>query len=76
MSPKEAALVVERFLTNSEAYQQEWNDFAETPQRNPVVERFRKRCDNLQASLNGPGNLDNATVEELKTIIRELRSLE
>jgi hypothetical protein len=73
MTPEEAAAVIERFLREAPD-SVEWCDFAETPQRDPTVERYRKRCDKLSPLVNRPGELDEAAVAELKAIIEELRS--
>lgn len=75
MSPEEAANVIERFLKETELYPFEWTDFAETRQQDVRVERYRKRCDKLTPLVNRPGEMDEAAVAELRTIIRELRSL-
>jgi hypothetical protein len=53
----------------------EWCDFAETPQRDPAVERYRKRCDKLSPLVNRPGEMDEAAVAELRSIIEVLRSM-
>ena len=75
MSPEEAAQVIERFLAETELYPFEWTDFAETRQQDPRVERYRKRCDRLSPLVNRPGEMDKAAVAELRSIIRELRSM-
>jgi hypothetical protein len=74
MTPAEAAQVIQRFLAEKSSYPQEWNDFAETPQDDPRVEQHRKRCDKLSPVVNRPGEMDQAAVAELKSIIKELRS--
>ena len=76
MSPEEAAQVIERFLAGTSLYLQEWNDFAETGQKNARVERHRERCDDLSPLVNRPGEMDQAAVSELRSIIEELRSAE
>jgi hypothetical protein len=73
MTPEEAAAVIERFLGET-ADSIEWCDFAETRQRNPRVELYRKRCDALSPLVNRPGEMDEAAVAELRSIIEELRS--
>lgn len=75
MSPKEAAQVIERFLAETELYPFEWTDFAETKQQDPRVERYRKRCDKLSPLVNRPGEMDKVAVEELRSIVEELRAL-
>ncbi len=74
MTPEEAAQVIERFLAGV-SNSIEWCDFAETPQDDPRVERYRKRCDTLSPLVNRPGEMDRAAVEELRTIVEELRAL-
>jgi len=75
MSPEEAAQVIERFLAETQSYPQEWVDFAEAGQQDPRVERYRKRCDELEPLVNRPGEMDEAAVGELRSMIQELRSL-
>ena len=74
MTTEEAAAVIERFLGETPD-SVEWCDFAETPQRDRTVERYRRRCDQLSPLVNRPGQMDEAAVVELKSIIRELRSM-
>jgi hypothetical protein len=74
MAPEEAAAVIERFLGEMPD-SVEWCDFAETPQRDPAVERYRKRCDKLSPLVNRPGEMDEAAVAELRSIIEVLRSM-
>jgi len=73
MTAEEAAQVIERFL-DGPSDSIEWCDFAETSQQDPMVERYRKRCDNLSPRVNRPGGMDEAAVVELRSIIAELRS--
>jgi hypothetical protein len=74
MTPQEAAHVIERFLDGT-SDSIEWCDFAETRQEDPRVERYRKRCDKLSPLVNRPGEMDQAAVAELRSIVEELRSL-
>jgi hypothetical protein len=74
MTPEEAAAVIERFLGEMPD-SVEWCDFAETPQRDPTVERFRRRCDKLSPLVNRPGEMDKAAVAELRSMIEEMLSL-
>jgi hypothetical protein len=53
----------------------EWTDFAETKQQDPRVELYRKRCDKLSPLVNRPGEMDEAAVAELRSIIEKLRSI-
>ena len=73
MTPEEAAAVLDRFLGEMPD-SVEWCDFAETPQRDPTVERYRRRCDKLSPLVNRPGEMDKAAVAELRSMIEELRS--
>jgi len=75
MTPEEATRAIERFLAEKSSYPQEWNDFAETPQADPRVEQYRKRCDKLSPLVNRPGEMDEAAVTELKSITEQLRSM-
>ena len=75
MTPEEAAQVIDRFLSESESYPFEWTDFAETPQKNPTIEQYRKRCDKLSPLVNRPGEMDAAGVAELMSIIQQLRAM-
>jgi hypothetical protein len=74
MNPEEAAAVIERFLGEAPDSIQ-WCDFAETRQKDPRVERHRKRCDKLTPLVNRPGEMDTKAVAELRSIIQELRSM-
>ena len=75
MSPEEAAQVIERFLAETEQYPFEWTDFAETKQQDPRVETYGKRCDKLSPLVNRPGQMDEAAVVELRSIVEKLRSM-
>lgn len=74
MSPEEAAGVIERFI-DGPGDSIEWCDFAETRQRDPRIELYRKRCDKLSPLVNRPGEMDGTAVAELRSIARELRSM-
>jgi hypothetical protein len=74
MTPAEAAAVIDRFLGET-SDSIEWCDFAETRQQDPRVEKYRKRCDKLSPLVNRPGEIDEAAVTELRSIIQELRSI-
>jgi hypothetical protein len=74
MTPEEAALVIERFI-DGPGDSIEWCDFAETRQQNPRVELYRKRCDRLGPLVNRPGDMDKNAVAELRSIIKQLRSI-
>jgi hypothetical protein len=74
MSVDDAAGIIERFLTDSSLYPQEWNDFVDTPQQNGVVEGYRKRCYQLDPLVNRPGGQDPGALAELRRIVNELQS--
>jgi len=74
MTTEEAAAVIERFLGETPD-SVEWCDFAETPQRDRTVERYRRRCDQLSPVVNRPGEMDEAAVAELRSMTEELRSM-
>jgi hypothetical protein len=52
---------------------QEWNDFVDTKQRKPESERYRRRCFELDPSVNRPGKVDEAALTELRTLIASTR---
>jgi hypothetical protein len=52
--------LIQRFLSDSLRYPQEWNDFVDTIQRKPESERYRQRCYELDPSVNRPGKVDEA----------------
>ena len=64
--------IIERFLSNSSHYPQEWNDFVESKQRGES-ERFRRRCYNLDPLVNCPGNRDEAALAELRALATSAR---
>jgi hypothetical protein len=75
LKPFEAADLIERFLNGKELYPQEWNDFVDGVRVEQSVESYRKRCDALDPLVNRPGTADSTAVEELRTIVSELRKL-
>jgi len=70
-----AADLIERFLGGRELYPQEWNDFVEAVKMEPSVERYRKRCYDLDPLVNRPGAPDLEALEELKEIASALRKM-
>jgi hypothetical protein len=75
LSAEEAAQIIARFLNDTYShYPGEWSDFVESKQRDPLVERYRKRCDELDPLVNRPGEMDAAAVAELRSIMAELRT--
>jgi hypothetical protein len=75
MNSLEVARLIERFLGKQSSYEQEWNDFVDTPQENKDVEAYRKRCYQLDPLVNRPEAADLTAVEELRSMIEKLRSV-
>ena len=75
LAASEAADVIERFLHRRELYPQEWNDFIEGTRVERPVERYRRRCYELDPMVNRPGQPDPDALEELRKIASELRQL-
>lgn len=73
---REIADLIERFLTGTSLYPQEWNDFVECSERDRKLDAYRKRCYDLDPLVNIPGPPDAAAIAELKSIVAELRRLE
>ncbi len=75
LSPDEAAGIIERFLKNEfDGYPGEWGDFVEAPQQDEYVERYRRRALELSPLVNERGPQDPAAIEELKSMVKALRS--
>jgi hypothetical protein len=74
MNSLEAAGVVERFLQGKSSYQQEWNDFVDTPQKRTEVESIRRRCYQLDPMVNLPSGSDPVAITELESIVLALRT--
>jgi hypothetical protein len=74
MTLPEVAQLIERFLDGKSLYPQEWNDFVDTPQKNKEVDKFRRRCYELDPLVNRPGDMDSAAVAELRGMVKRLRS--
>lgn len=70
----EVADLIERFMDNRLTYPQEWNDFVEHREPDPVVEAYRKRCYDLDPLVNRPDPVDQDAVAQLRGILEELRS--
>jgi len=71
---EEVADLIERFLDNRLAYPQEWNDFVDCGERDPDVELYRKRCNQLDPLVNCPDPVDQEAVTELRLMVEELRT--
>ncbi len=69
----DVADIIERFLNGKSCYPQEWNDFVEGGHPDPELEKYRKRCDQLDPLINIPGPRDPVAVAELRAIVTELR---
>lgn len=65
--------LIERFLENQSLYPQEWNDFIEGSKKDASVERFRKRCCELDPLVNSPDPPDEDAIRELRGMVQELR---
>lgn len=74
-SAAEIADIIDRFLTRSSLYPQEWNDFVECRESDATLEHFRKRCDELDPPVNSPGEQDAAAIAELHNIVQQLREI-
>jgi hypothetical protein len=49
------------------------NDFVDTKQRKPESERYRRRCYELDPSVNRPGKVDETALTELRTLAASTR---
>jgi hypothetical protein len=74
MNAEDVAQLIERFLANQSLYPQEWNDFVDTPQKDPAIESYRKECDELAPRVNRQGELERNAIARLRKIIEQLRS--
>ena len=72
MNRLEVAELIGRFLEKKPLYPQEWTDFVDTPQSDPVVNTYRKRCYELDPLVNRPGRPDAEAVSDLQTMQKEL----
>ncbi len=72
---EEIAGIIERFLMGNNRYPQEWNDFVECRQSDEGLEKYRKRCDELDPLVNRPEPIDSDAIAELRSIVDELRTL-
>jgi len=70
----EVAELIERFLENRLTYPQEWNDFVECREPDPIVDSYRRRCYDLDPLVNLPDPADEDAVAQLRAILLELRS--
>jgi hypothetical protein len=74
MNAEEVAGLIERFLDRQSLYPQEWNDFVDTSQQDPLIDAYRKQCDELDPLVNCPGEEDPDAVARLRKMIQHLRS--
>jgi hypothetical protein len=65
--------LIERFLEGEELYQQEWNDFVDTPQKDWQMDVYRRCCYELDPLVNSPSPPDPIALSVLRSIIRSLR---
>ena len=70
----EIAELIERFLEGRLTYPQEWNDFVERRELDPIIEAYRQRCYDLDPLVNRPEPVDEDAVGKLRRILQELRS--
>ena len=75
-TPGQIADIVERFLNGSSCYPQEWNDLVDCGLSDPILEAFRRRCEQLDPLVNSPAPQDFDAIAELRAIIKELRQIE
>jgi hypothetical protein len=69
----EVADLIERFLDNRECYPQEWNDFVESSDPDPMIDAYRKKCYDLDPLVNTHEPADEDAVLELRRVIEGLR---
>jgi hypothetical protein len=69
----DAGHIIERFLSNSLRYPQEWNDFVESKQRITETERVRLRCYQLDPLVNCPAEPAEAALGELRMMAASAR---
>jgi hypothetical protein len=69
----EVGHIIERFLSKSPRYPQEWNAFVDVKQRRPESERLRRRCHVLDPLVNRPGDGDEPALVKLRTMAAEAR---
>lgn len=74
MTSEEVAQLIERFLDNQSLYPQEWNDFVDTPQTSPVIEAYRRQCEDLEHRFNYQSEPDEIALAQLQEMIVRLRS--
>ena len=72
----EIADIIERFLTSSSLYAQEWNDFVDCKERDSQLDTYRKRCYELDPAVNCPGPPDPKAIAELQNMAEGLRRLQ
>jgi len=83
-TPGQVADIIERFLSGSVRYPQEFNDFFECGLADPKLDAYCKRCEILHTEFEphrgeGPRQRvqrEAAAVRELESMVAELRSLE
>ena len=73
---RQIADILDRFLSGSSLYAQEWNDFVDCVLPDPRLESYRKRCDLLDPLVNSHMPQDPTALAELRTMIAELKRIE
>jgi hypothetical protein len=73
LTSHEIADLIDRFLNNGSLYPQEWNDFVEHSQWDKELDKFRKRCDELNALVNSHVPPDQNAITELRAMVEVLR---
>jgi hypothetical protein len=69
----ETADLIDRFLSGSSLYAQEWNDFVERRHPDEILDAYRRRCEALDPRVNRSGPQDPTAIDELRHIVQELR---
>lgn len=80
-TPGRVADIIERFLSGSSLYPQEFSDFFECSVLDPELDAYRQRCEMLHSEFEprrGEGGQrqaqrETAAIDELKQIVAELR---
>jgi hypothetical protein len=71
----EIADLIDRFLSGTSLYPQEWNDFVERSHPDKMLDSYRKRCNLLDPLVNCPDPQDPKALEEMRGMVLELRTL-
>jgi hypothetical protein len=81
-TPTEVIGIIERFLSHTSSYPQEWNDFVDCGISDPRLDVYRARCAELGSEFEPRTNdlirqleREAAAIDELRNIVAELRKL-